>query len=472
MKFHTFYFLLALTQMIDTIKLGIPISEKQHENLVNIVNKDSDWKWVMFNAQAGELRFIRHKGLIKSDQQSFRREIFWDIPEFYELNNTYLTVEFSVPKYWYGHNIHLLYDYVKAIQVFRELIQKQLNLALPEIETWQVWRADICYAWRCPTQQISEQILDSIKKLHFPRKRPHIYADSVMFTGTTYSLKFYLKLTEFFVHDRKALLKANAKLEWVNHLEKKADGVLRCEVTLRRKYLERKGIKTLADLNAKTTYLINDDELKENYPEVDEDAHTEMFVTMCILKYMDKKTVTYIQDSYLNIYSDLLEKFNENYKFYAPKCKVEVLGQITNFAGGGFSTIIKPKTVEILSEIVTKLIGEHKGMETSEQVREKLRKAYKPAKASRLLGFWLFVQKLGIKAAKNDFGHNSFYVSKRALKEAGVGLIEPVKIIDASDRFIKEFKIEAPSSYATNRFDDHRDSDNLLNLISQKKIQD
>jgi Phage replication protein CRI len=457
--------------MIDTIKLGILISESQHENLVNIVNKDSGWKWVMFNAEAGELRFLRHKGLIQADQQSFRREIFWDIPEFYEIDNTHLTVEFSVPKYWYGHNIHLLYDYIRAIREFRQLIQKQLNLTLPEVETWQVWRADICYAWRCPTQQIAEQILDSIKKLHFPRKRPHIYGDSIMFTGTTYSLKFYLKLTEFFAHDRKALLKGDAKLEWVNYLEQKADGVLRVEATLRRKYLERKGIKTLADLNAKTTYFRNDDELKENYPEIDDNPSANTFATMCILKYMDKKTDICIQDGRLNIHSELLAKFNENYKFYAPECEVKILGETTYFAGGGFSTIIKSKTVEILSEIITKLVGEHKGMETSEQVREKLRKIYKPAKASRLLGFWLFVQKLGVKAAKNDFGHNSFYVSKRALKEAGVGLVEPVKIIDASDRFIKEFKIEAPSSYATNRFDDHRNSDNLLNLISDQEAQ-
>ncbi|MGL6340362.1 MAG: phage/plasmid replication domain-containing protein [Waterburya sp.] len=457
--------------MLDTIKLGIPISEGQHENLVNTANQDSGWQWVMFNSQAGELRFLRHKGLIQADQQSFRREIFWDIPEFYEKDNTHLTFEFSVPKYWYGHNIHLLYDYVGAIREFRQLIQKQLNLTLPEVETWQVWRADICYAWRCPTQQIAEKILGKIKKLHFPRKRPHIYGDSIMFTGTTYSLKFYLKLTEFFAHDRKALLKGDAKLEWVNYLEQKADGVLRCEATLRRKYLERKGIKTLADLNAKTTYFRNDDEIKENYPGIDESPSTNTFVTMCILKYMDKKTDICVQDGRLNIHSELLAKFNENYKFYAPECEVEILGQITHFAGGGFSTIIKPKTIEILSEIITKLVGECKGMETIDQIEEKLSKLYKNHKVADLVGFWLYVQRKGIKAAKERFNKDKFYRNKRALQEAGVGLIEPPKIIDASDRFSKEFEIEAPSLYATNRFDDHRDSDNLLNLISHQKAQ-
>jgi hypothetical protein len=186
---------------------------------------------------------------------------------------------------------------------------------------------------------------------------------------------------------------------------------------------------------------------------------------------MDKKTDICVQDGRLNIHSELLAKFNENYKFYAPECEVEILGQITHFAGGGFSTIIKPKTIEILSEIITKLVGECKGMETIDQIEEKLSKLYKNHKVADLVGFWLYVQRKGIKAAKERFNKDKFYRNKRALQEAGVGLIEPPKIIDASDRFSKEFEIEAPSLYATNRFDDHRDSDNLLNLISHQKAQ-
>ena len=451
--------------MIDTIKLGIPLRKNQHRKLEKVVADNADWQWVMFNAKAGELRFLRRRGLAKLDQQSFRREIFWDIPEFYEYENTYLTLEFSVPKYWYGHNIHLLYDYLKALNELRKSLQKQLHLKLPNIHDWQVWRADICYSWRCPSQRIAESILDSIKKLHFPRKKPHIYSDSIMFTGTTYSLKFYLKLPEFFAHDRKALLKANARLDWINYLEQKADGVLRCEATLRRKYLQRNGIKTIADLASTETYFRNSEELKRNYPEIDDNPSLNTFATICILKYIEPNTDIYMKDNELKIQGDLVAKMmKENYEFYAPECDVFLLDKKYHFKGGGFNTIIKAKTVDILQKVITKLIGEHKGMETVDQVREKLLKIYKPTKASRLLAFWLYVQKLGIKQAKEDFGHNSYYVSKRALTEAGVSLVEPVKIIDGRDRFIKEFKIELPSSYVTNKFDDHRDSDNILNL--------
>lgn len=450
--------------MIDTIKLGIPISKNQHRKLERLVRENSDWQWVMFNAKAGELRFIRHKGLAKLDQQSFRREVFWDIPEFYESENTYLTMELSLPKYWYGHNIHLLYGYMEAIQSLRKILQNQLHIRLPRIEAWQVWRADICYSWRCPSQRISEQILDSIKKLHFPRKRPHIYADSIMFNGATYSLKFYLKLPEFIAHDRKALLKVNARLDWINHLEEKADGVLRCEATLRRKYLKRNNIETLADLSDITTYFRNDDEIKENYPGIDNNPFMNTLATICIMKYLDPETQVHALNNKLEVYSEMFCNFEKNYYFHAPEHKANILGQEYYFKGGGFSTIRRPIINDILDKIITKLIGENAGMETVGQVREKLLKSYKPTKASRLLGFWLYVQRLGIKQAKDDFGHNSYYVSKRDLKKAGVSLIEPVKVVDASERFIKEFKIEIPSSYVTNRFDDHRDSDNILNL--------
>jgi hypothetical protein len=456
--------------MIDTIKLGIPITKYQHQKLERLAAENADWQWVMFNAKAGELRFLRHKGLIETDHQSFRREIFWDISEFYEQDNSYLTIELSLPKYWYGHNIHLLYNYVNAIEKLRKLFQKQLNLKLPKVSDWQVWRADICYSWRCPSQRISEQILDSIKKLHFPRKRPHIYGDSVMFTGTTYSLKFYLKLPEFIAHDRKALLKSNAKLEWINHLEEKADGVLRCEATLRRKYLQRNGIETLADLSKSTTYFIDDNELKENYPGIGKNHTTGSIATLLIIKYMDSNATITIENSQLIVHSKLVKKFNQDNYFYAPEHDLNLLGQNCHFKGGGFSTIVKPRTVEILTKIITKLIGENTGMETVDQVREKLLKVYKQTKASRLLGFWLYVQRLGIKKAKDDFGRDSFYDAKKALKAAGVSLIEPPKIIDAQDRFIKEFKIELPSPYTTNKFDDHRDSNNILNLPRQNDV--
>ena len=454
--------------MLDTIKVGIAITENQYKKLVSQIAIEDKWQWIMFNPKAGELRFLKQRGLAQLDRESFRREIFWDVPEFYDEEGTYLTLEFSVPKYWYGHNIHLLHDYVTALEELRKLLQKQFHLRLPKVDDWKVWRADICYAWRCPSERIAEAVLDSIKKMSFPRKRPHIYGSSIMFAGTTYSLKFYLKLPEFIAHDRKALLKADASLEWVNHLEQKAEGVLRCEATLRRKYLQRQNIDTVKDLTGTETFFNFDAELVENYPDIETNALERVLVMSAIGTWIYPDTKIDWGNGQISIQGDFTAAMMKGGEFSAPAFDLVIGNSSLPFKGGGFQSVVKPRTVVMLDRIVTKLVGEHKGMETVEHVREKLNRVYKPHKASRLLGFWLFVQRLGIKQAKADYGRDSFYDAKKALKKAGVSLVEPVKLINAEDKFIKEFGVEIPSEYVTNKFDDYRGSDNLLNLPSKE----
>jgi len=267
--------------MLDTIKLGIPLTQKQYDKIYPIAYQSKLEEWVLFIKTTGELRFRRISGLTETDQNSYHREIRWDIPKTYlppraELGDgkfiksckTFLTLELSLPKLTYGHNIHLLHEFTAAIAKLKKLLEKQFNFQtrskLADIGQWQIWRLDCCYAWRMPSQQIAQQVLDSLKHLHYPRKKPIIYPTSIVFGGNTYSVKFYLKLPEFKAHDHKALTKARATKEWINHLEHKAHGVLRYEATLRRKYLERQNIKTIADLTRPLIELELDQELTSN----------------------------------------------------------------------------------------------------------------------------------------------------------------------------------------------------------------
>lgn len=453
--------------MLDTIKFGIPLSKHQHKKLSKLVYQNEDWQWVMLNQKTGDLRFVRLKGLFKCDQQSFRREIFWDISETYVENETFLTIELSLPKYWYGHNIHLLFGWYEVIQEIKKQFEKQLNCRFSKIDDWKLWRVDICYAWRCPSQQAAKSLLDSIKKLDYPRKKPIIYGDSIMFTGRTYSLKFYLKLPEFIEHDRKALLKDNARLEWINYLEKKADSVIRCEATLRRQWLKKNCLDTIADLTKNKQYIYFDDEIKENYLDIDEDLGIQLCVASSIVNYMNVSCRFGANTEKIFLRSSLLDDNNGSYRFYAPEHDYEVNGVKQHFKGGGFNVITKPVTVEILSNLITKLIGDYKGMNNIDTVEEKILKKYKNCRAVKLIGFWLFVQRKGIKAAKELYGHDSFYRCRSDLKKAGVGLVTPPKLINASERFQKEFEFILPSEYGTNKFDDFRDSDNLLNFPLQ-----
>ena len=241
--------------MIDTIRVRIPLTKKQHTLITKSTLGTGELQRALYSPTTGEVHCTRLKGLAELDQHSYHRHIYFDFPELYTPDYTYLVFEFSIPKFWYGHNISLLYDFLTALQEFKRLIEKQFGLhtkrksdRLPDVLSWLVSRVDICYAWQFPSQSICHQYLDSLKRLRYPRLKPIPYPTSLMFLGTTYSLKFYEKLPEFIQHDAKELKKNKANPDYIDYLKKKADGVLRVEATLRHRYLTRIGIETVADL--------------------------------------------------------------------------------------------------------------------------------------------------------------------------------------------------------------------------------
>lgn len=441
--------------MLDTIKLGIPLTLPQHRRIKSLVDEDGAWQWVLLNPSNGELLFRRVKGLANTDGESFHRQLRWDIPYEYIEGDCNLTIELSVPKFWYGHNIHLLYDFATPLEHLRGLLNQQFGLKgrgqLIHSTDWHVSRADFCYAWKFPSQQIAKQFLNSLKRLHFPRKRPIIYDDSILFAGKTYSVKIYLKLSEFKAHDRKELLKENAPLEWVNCLESKADGVLRFEVTARQQYLKRQGIKTVKDLIEQDTYIEWQDE-HPHYPIatasgliIDRESQGEKLRDGTVLK-MPSVQVGYFDD--------------------------EGLHQIYRFPSSNITVRKYDRPFQSLKFLLAKFVGENAGMQRADEIEAKLLKTYKPVKAARLVSFWLYVQKFGSAKAKEIFGDRSYYYTKSELKKAGVSLIEPpsgnnVTVLERD--FIQSFRMEIPSQAVTNKVDDFRDSGNVLNLFSQQE---
>lgn len=468
--------------MLDTIKLGIPLTQKQYEKIQAIAFKSDRDQWTLFNPTTGDLRFRRITGLAETDQNSYHREIRWDIPVTYlpplekvensklvkingevvMIDRTLLTIELSLPKFSYGHNIHLLYDFTAAIAKLKKLLEKQFNLQtrakLIDISQWQVWRADCCYAWRMPNQQIAQLVLDSLKHLHYPRKKPAIYPTGIYFGGSTYSVKFYLKLPEFKAHDRKALIKAKMNLEQINCLENKADGVLRYEATLRRQYLQKQGIETLADLARPIIQFELDEELlKAENPKLAVQAVT-----------MFHAEIFHPED-----YSEeeLLKELSDGRQFTVPDGMETHIFDKPDFPdpyfhkGGGFTVRKRDNPTEILRYFLDKFVGEH-GMQKVDQVEAKLRAVYQDRKAGRLLGTWLCVQRLGVAKAKELFGKDAYYRDYRDMKKAGISLIETSdNLVAVKTNFLDGFKFEVPSEHVTNRFDDFADHDNVLNFI-------
>lgn len=428
--------------MLDTIKVGIPLSLRQHSKLLKLVSTGDEWQWVQYQAQTGELRFLRLKGSAELEENSYHRKIYWHLPDHYRVDEAFLTIELSLPKFTYGHNIHLLYSWVDALKDLKKQFEKRLKCRFCDVSQWRVRRVDACYAWRCPSQQTAQDLLDSLKRLRYPRKVPTIRSESISFVGATYSFKFYLKLPEFQVHDMKELIKAKANLDWVNHLEKLATGVLRCEATLRQKYLDKKGIKTVGDL-AKLIYLVEwrDDLEIEKYAVIIKQPIDTMFVYATNLDTNEKhclSTLTYEGVNICDIEPTYLPEIEVNYR-------------------------ITDNLTKTLQYFLSKFIGENRGMDEAGQVETKLTEKYGSAKAIRLLGFWLYIQKLGSEKAKNVYERSVFFRNKADLKAAGISLLDPVKSVELDKQFVESFQFTIPNNHTTNRFDDFKDSGNLLN---------
>jgi hypothetical protein len=450
--------------MIDTIKLGVPLTEKQFNQIQKIAYAASREQWTLFNPKTGELRFLKVSGLATTDQYSYHREIRWDIPSDYG-SETYLTVELSLPKLWYGHNIDLLYEFTKAITLLKELLERSFKLTgknkLSDYMGWQVWRVDACYAWKLPTQQCAFQCLNALKHLHYPRKKPHIYHDSISFIGSTYSVKFYLKLPEFKQHDLKELLKNKLPLEWINCLEDKADGVLRYEATLRRKYLKRQvKIETVKDLVEPVTTLLWDEESKH------EGFEAYASIMMITWHYLLERGVEPNEAIY-KVTCDNEEgelKLEDGQVYTAPPMELDINGNLFKHSGGGFTVKKESNLIIILQYFLKKFLGENVKMQSADEVSAKLLSTYKTVKAARLIGFWLYIQKFGSQDAKEKFGRDSFYRSKSDLKKAGVSLVEPPSNVIEFDRdAYQSFRYQIPSPIVINKVDNFRDSDNILN---------
>jgi hypothetical protein len=453
--------------MLDTLKVSIPLAKAQHKRIRDVAAKADRWQWVLCNESTGELMFRRISGLASMDGESFHRELRWDIPQTYG-NDCKLSLEFSVPKYWYGHNIRLLYDFIAALKSLKRSLEKQFGMKgrgqLPDVMNWEVSRVDACYGWQFPHQRLAQQFLDSLKRLHFPRKSPVIYPTAILFKGNTYSVKFYLKHPEFRSHDLKALVKANASLEWVNHCEQMADGVLRFEVTLRSRYLKRQGITTVNDL-VKPSFFY---EWNDGYEPTDElENMASMWAVVCFYLNQEGVDVTDIQ-KLMETPKDKGHPIYDGQTISAPSLRVELPDRCISFPGGSLTYRQKHPVTSLLQGFLTKFVGENAGMQKADEVESKLLESFKPVKAARLVSFWLYIQKFGSSKARDVFGKRSYYYSRTELKKAGVTLIEPPsgKVISIVDRdFLQNFRLEIPSQYAVNKVDDFRNSENILNFV-------
>lgn len=197
-------------------------------------------------------------------QGSWCRDITCVIDDF----SHRIHVEVSLPKFFQGQNVDLLYDYQVRLLDFVCYLYQFFRVTIPPVERirqFEVSRVDVCYFYKHQSQIHAFDMIKAFKMwTKHKRKKVHFYDTSMMFVGRSYSLKFYLKYDEFQRHDRKDIAKNITYLldsqdkdnqkqlsDYTNMLaycESMSSGMVRCEFTIRKQKLNYDGIKTLGDL--------------------------------------------------------------------------------------------------------------------------------------------------------------------------------------------------------------------------------
>lgn len=212
--------------MIDTVRFSVQLNEIEYE----LLRKKSVEK----KATDNDRGVIQYQFLNKKiNLGSYSRPITISVSEERKCN-----IEFSVPKFYYGHNIFLFYPTNETLGKICYQVQKHLQTitkTFPVWLTWSVERVDLCYSWKFDSQEKAEIVMDVIKNFDVPSQKKYTYDTSVMFKGV-YTTKFYLKYDEFIEHDIKYFKKLG-QAEVGYNLAQLAEGVVRYELTLRGKYL-------------------------------------------------------------------------------------------------------------------------------------------------------------------------------------------------------------------------------------------
>ncbi len=149
-----------------------------------------------------------------------------------------LYLEGSLPKLWYGENVHLLYanQLEPILEILYQTLFKKFG-SFPDYSIWEIQRLDVCYTWKFLTPAEAFEVLEYVQSLEYLRKIKTVHPnESVDFVKGQTKIKFYMKEPEFKKHGFVELVKGGYSDLAKTTLEL-ASNSLRFEVTYRRKAL-------------------------------------------------------------------------------------------------------------------------------------------------------------------------------------------------------------------------------------------
>lgn len=155
----------------------------------------------------------------------------------------WIRIEGSVHKAMIGHNVEGgPEDVYRAAVWFARSILHELGISIadvPPIDQWSVDRVDWAEAWDLGSWENVREFLGAMNNATYPRRRPRRYGlETIMFAGSSRTLKFYHKGPEFGKHSAKSL---RGHLPWaeVENLQERANRIIRVELGIKKRDLER-----------------------------------------------------------------------------------------------------------------------------------------------------------------------------------------------------------------------------------------
>lgn len=212
--------------MIDTLKLVSP--ELSAEAVASVVAA-SVHRYAVDNATGEELWSFTSGELAGSHDHRIR----------FNIRDKSIVIEGSVHKLLLGHNIFGGSDDLQACARFIVSgISARLGVDLPPADLWAVHQIDEANGYLFEGFDAVEGYFRAMQGVSYPRRQVSRHAfQSIHVPGRLTTLKLYHKGVEFSKHDRKRLKRGmlRADLDW---LQKYANGVLRSEVSIRRRLVE------------------------------------------------------------------------------------------------------------------------------------------------------------------------------------------------------------------------------------------
>ena len=120
----------------------------------------------------------------------------------------HVVVECSLHKLLMNHNCYGgPADIKRSIAYLVRFLEDVMYVKLPEYKEWEVKRLDVAKIYYFKDKNICKKIVGNLRNSYYTRRKPIIYDTSVMFSGSTTTVKIYWKGPEFEKHDYKRIKK-------------------------------------------------------------------------------------------------------------------------------------------------------------------------------------------------------------------------------------------------------------------------